>query len=183
MFVRLDLLAHQVIGAPNQLSATQNLVYLLIVIGTVIVTLGVVGIIRAIQHRLPKNAPKATKAVEIQLVFEETLSAAERAVVRDQQVREAVQYLRKDPILAQPLQEWREKRREWAGEMAFLETLGKMPSAETLRNPNISENLRHLHSLVLELESAQRAMLRAVRQSIATGSENPPLGTETIEDE
>lgn len=158
-------------------TATQNLVYFLIVVGTIALTLGVVWLIRHFHGDtvIPDAVPRHD---EIKLIYEETLSAADRVIVRDNQVIEAVRYIPKDPNLVAPLQQWRDKRREWAGEMAFLESLGKNPTPETLTDTDNAETLRRLHGLAQELEASQRGLLRAIRQSIATGTENPPLGTD-----
>lgn len=158
-------------------TATQNLVYFLIVVGTIALTLGVVWLIRHFHGDtvIPDAVPRHD---EIKLIYEETLSATDRVIVRDNQVIEAVRYIPKDPNLVAPLQQWRDKRREWAGEMAFLESLGKNPTPETLTDTDNAETLRRLHGLAQELEASQRGLLRAIRQSIATGTENPPLGTD-----
>ena len=158
-------------------TATQNLVYFLIVVGTIALTLGVVWLIRHFHGDtvIPDAVPRHD---EIKLIYEETLSAAGRVIVRDNQVIEAVRYIPKDPNLVAPLQQWRDKRREWAGEMAFLESLGKNPTPETLTDTDNAETLRRLHGLAQELEASQRGLLRAIRQSIATGTENLPLGTD-----
>nr|WP_282921955.1 hypothetical protein [Mobiluncus sp. Marseille-Q7826] len=158
-------------------TATQNLVYFLIVVGTIALTLGVVWLIRHFHGDtvIPDAVPRHD---EIKLIYEETLSAADRVIVRDNQVIEAVRYIPKDPNLVAPLQQWRDKRREWAGEMAFLESLGKNPTPETLTDTDNAETLRRLHGLAQELEASQRGLLRAIRQSIATGTENLPLGTD-----
>ena len=116
------LLPAQVIP-PDKWSAMQNLVYCLIVVGTIVLTLGVVWVIRHF-HGDPVISVAAPHQDEIKLIYEETLSAADRVVVRDNQVIEAVRYIPKDPNLVAPLQRWRDARREWAGEMAFLESLG-----------------------------------------------------------
>ncbi len=158
-------------------TATQNLVYFLIVVGTIALTLGVVWLIRHFHGDtvIPEAVPRHDA---IKLIYEETLSAADRVIVRDNQVIEAVRYIPRDPNLAAPLQLWRDKRREWAGEMAFLESLGKNPAPETLTDAGNAETLRRLHGLAQELETSQRGLLRAIRQSIATGTENLPLGTD-----
>lgn len=158
-------------------TATQNLVYFLIVVGTIALTLGVVWLIRHFHGDtvIPDAVPRHD---EIKLIYEETLSAADRVIVRDNQVIEAVRYIPKDPNLVAPLQQWRDKRREWAGEMAFLESLGKNPTPETLTDTDNAETLRRLHGLAQELEASQRGLLRAIRQSIATGTENLLLGTD-----
>lgn len=158
-------------------TATQNLVYFLIVVGTIALTLGVVWLIRHFHGDtvIPDAVPRHD---EIKLIYEETLSAADRVIVRDNQVIEAVRYIPKDPNLVAPLQQWRDKRREWAGEMAFLESLGKNPTPETLTDTDNAETLRRLHGFAQELEASQRGLLRAIRQSIATGTENLPLGTD-----
>lgn len=158
-------------------TATQNLVYFLIVVGTIALTLGAVWLIRHFHGDtvIPDAVPRHD---EIKLIYEETLSAADRVIVRDNQVIEAVRYIPKDPNLVAPLQQWRDKRREWAGEMAFLESLGKNPTPETLTDTDNAETLRRLHGLAQELEASQRGLLRAIRQSIATGTENLPLGTD-----
>lgn len=158
-------------------TATQNLVYFLIVVGTIALTLGVVWLIRHFHGDtvIPEAVPRHDA---IKLIYEETLSAADRVIVRDNQVIEAVRYIPKDPNLVAPLQQWRDKRREWAGEMAFLESLGKNPTPETLTDTDNAETLRRLHGLAQELEASQRGLLRAIRQSIATGTENLPLGTD-----
>lgn len=159
-------------------TATQNLVYFLIVVGTIALTLGVVWLIRHFHGDtvIPDAVPRHD---EIKLIYEETLSAADRVIVRDNQVIEAVRYIPKDSNLVAPLQQWRDKRREWAGEMAFLESLGKNPTPETLTDTDNAETLRRLHGLAQELEACQRGLIRAIRQSIATGTESLPLGTET----
>lgn len=170
------LLPAQVIP-PDKWSAMQNLVYCLIVVGTIVLTLGVVWVIRHF-HGDPVISVAAPHQDEIKLIYEETLSAADRVVVRDNQVIEAVRYIPKDPNLITPLQRWRDARREWAGEMAFLESLGKNPTPETFTDASNAETLRRLHGLAQELEASQRGLLRAIRQSIATGTENLPLGTD-----
>ena len=149
----------------------------MILVGTIAMTLGVVWLIRHFHGDtvLPDTVPRHD---EIKLIYEETLSAADRVIVRDNQVIAAVRYIPKDPNLVAPLQQWRDKRREWAGEMAFLESLGKNPTPETLTDTDNAETLRRLHGLAQELEASQRGLLRAIRQSIATGTENPPLGTD-----
>lgn len=173
-----QLLPNQAIPQ-NEWSVAQNLVYFLIVVGTIALTLGVVWLIRRLGGSSNPTVPQSTHHDEIKLIYEETLSAADRVVVRDNQVREDVKYLPSDPRLAEPLQLWREKRREWAAESAFLESLGRDPSPEILTVPSNAETLRRLHGLAQELESAQRGLLRAIRQSVATGGENLPLGIET----
>lgn len=156
---------------------TQNLIYALVIVLTIAITVGAIWLASRLIPKRPKTELSTTHLQEIHLVFEETLSAADRAIVRDQQVREATRYMLRDPSLVEPLEEWREKRREWAAQLAFLESLGQNPDPEILKDPAVADNLRHVHTLAFELEAAQRAMLRAIRQAIATGSENPPLGT------
>lgn len=168
-----------VMNPPGNWSVAQNLIYAAVILATILIT---VGIIWLVSHFLPQRSgfkSSAKHLQEIHLVFEETLSAADRAIVRDQQVREATRFMLNDPALVEPLELWREKRREWASQLAFLEALGTDPSPEMLSDPAVADNLRHVHTLAFELEAAQRSMLRAIRQTIATGSENPPLGTES----
>lgn len=172
------LSADSVMKNPGQWSWLQNLAYLLVIGGTVLVTVLVMWVVMKLRGNRPEFQLGATKNTEIRLIFEETLSAADRAIVRDHQVRRAVEYLPKDPALRGPLEQWREKRREWAAQVAFLETLGKTPAVETLAAPETDEYLRYVHGLVLELEAAQRTLLRAVQQSLATGANRPHLGTE-----
>ena len=167
-----------VINPPGNWSAIQSLIYALVVLGTVGVTLGILWLIKRFGPKNGSHDSTSPHQTEIRLIFEETLSAADRAIVRDQQVREATRYMLNDPALVEPLELWREKRREWASQLAFLEARGTSPTHETLDDPTVAENLRHVHSLAFELEAAQRSMLRAVRQAIATGTENPPLGTD-----
>ena len=171
------LIPAQVISQ-DKWSAMQNLVYFLIVVGTIALTLGVVWLFRHFRTD-PDISAAAPRHDEIKLVYEETLSAAERVIVRDNQVIESVRFLPQDSNLVEPLQQWRDKRREWAGEMAFLESLGKNPPPETLTDTDNAKTLRRLHGLAQELEACQRGLIRAIRQSIATGTENLPLGTET----
>lgn len=161
---------------PNKWSVTQNLLYALVILATIALTVGVIWLASRLMPRRRKVEVPSTHLQEIHLVYEETLSAADRAIVRDQQVREATRYMLKDPSLAQPLEQWREKRREWAAQLTFLEALTSNPS-KMLTDPAVADNLRYVHTLAFELEAAQRAMLRAIRQAVATGNENPPLGT------
>lgn len=168
-----------VVNPPGNWSVLQNITYFLVIVATILVTLGILWIVKKIRGEKSAFEPGISRQTEIHLIFEETLSAADRALVRDGQVREATRYLLSDPALAEPLEQWREKRREWASHLAFLESLGKNPPAETLNDEGVADSLRHLHSLALELEAAQRTMLRAVRQSVATGGGRPPLGTDS----
>ena len=178
MYLQAGILPLKVISQRDW-SAAQNIIYLLIVLGTLLVTLGVVWLVRRFGGGKVAPVVVNPRHEEIKLIFEETLSASDRVVVRDNQVIEAVKLMPKDPALAEPLQAWRDKRREWAGELAFLESLGKTPSAEMLTDPANASSLRQMHSLAEELEASQRTMLRAIRQSIAMGTENPPLGTDS----
>lgn len=159
-------------------SVAQNFTYAAIIIVTVIVTVGITWVLSRFLPKRAKTALTPKHLQEIHLVFEETLSAADRAIVRDQQVLAATRFLPNDPALVEPLETWREKRREWASQLPFLETLGQNPSPKMLSETAVADNLRHVHALAFELEAAQRSMLRAVHQAATTGSENPPLGTD-----
>ena len=104
------LSADSVMKNPGQWSWLQNLAYLLVIGGTVLVTVLVMWVVMKLRGNRPEFQLGATKNTEIRLIFEETLSAADRAIVRDHQVRRAVGYLPNDPALIGPLERTRNRR-------------------------------------------------------------------------
>ena len=80
------LSADSVMKNPGQWSWLQNLAYLLVIGGTVLVTVLVMWVVMKLRGNRPEFQLGATKNTEIRLIFEETLSAADRAIVRDRRV-------------------------------------------------------------------------------------------------